>query len=548
MKLNADIANQSDGGQWSPGFLLQRKCDCGNHAMSGSCDDCAKKKGTLQRKSSSGFESSAAPSIVHEVLRSNGQPLDTATRGFMEPRFGHDFSQVRVHTDEKAADSARAVDSLAYTVGRNIVFAAGQYRPATAAGRRLVGHELTHVVQQGRTGATNLSSSRLEIDNPRDTAEQEAESVASRLTDTQSIRPVISAAASLQGAPAGVIQRTPAAPTYGGVTGTRDLSKLRIDPVPDLDQSKFVAPLDVHAHVVDPAIVHFTWMLYDPTDNMIAGFSTLPGKPTSTTMVFTLKPSHFAGAGFIEGKYILRLSGLNAKHQPIVYADRDITVVKADLTTGTALPTTYGKLTFTKYMSTDANPPGTPNYVVDVELTFLPDNKVVCDDVTYIQALESLDDTGKSQHRFSSAEKEARQTPLAWSIDQLAGVPSPYYIMSPDPKTGAIVDIAGYGKAGKGGAAPKPATLSDAPQWNKATHDKFETCAMCRSGINKGQVYGCATWGFTVNTKGKVTLQPRSFHQTPSNQFKEATDAWNTWRTSMAAAKRPDEVPVLKKP
>jgi hypothetical protein len=177
----------------------------------------------------------------------------------------------------------------------------------------------------------------------------------------------------------------------------------------------------------------------------------------------------------------------------------------------------------------------------------MPDAKVVCDDVTYIQALESLDDTGKSQHRFSSAEKEARQTPLAWSIDQLAGVPSPYYIVSKNPQ-GTFSDIAGYGKAGKGGPAPKEATLSDAPEWSKATHDKFETCAMCRSGANKGQVYGCATWGFTVDTAGKVTLQPRSFRQTPSDQFREATDAWNTWRTTVAAAKRPSEVPGLKNP
>jgi hypothetical protein len=67
----------------------------------------------------------------------------------MEPRFGHDFSQVRVHTDARAAASAAAVDSAAYSVGRNVVFGAGQYAPGTTSGRRLLGHELTHVVQQG---------------------------------------------------------------------------------------------------------------------------------------------------------------------------------------------------------------------------------------------------------------------------------------------------------------------------------------------------------------------------------------------------------------
>jgi hypothetical protein len=87
---------------------------------------------------------------VHEALRSPGQPLDAETRAFMEPRFGHDFSRVRVHTDSVAAASARAVNALAYTVERDIVFAQRQYEPTTTLGQRLIAHELTHVVQQGQ--------------------------------------------------------------------------------------------------------------------------------------------------------------------------------------------------------------------------------------------------------------------------------------------------------------------------------------------------------------------------------------------------------------
>lgn len=89
-----------------------------------------------------------APPIVHEVLSSPGRPLDAAAKAFFAPRFGHDFSQVRVHTDAAAAQSARAVDASAYTVGRDIVFASGKYEPATDNGRRLLAHELTHVAQQ----------------------------------------------------------------------------------------------------------------------------------------------------------------------------------------------------------------------------------------------------------------------------------------------------------------------------------------------------------------------------------------------------------------
>jgi hypothetical protein len=106
-----------------------------------------------RRLETSDSKPTAVPAIVHEVLRSAGESLDPATRAFMEPRFGHDFSQVRVHTDSKAAESARDLDANAYTVGRNIVFGADQFRPETRAGRRLLTHELTHVVQQ-RLGPT----------------------------------------------------------------------------------------------------------------------------------------------------------------------------------------------------------------------------------------------------------------------------------------------------------------------------------------------------------------------------------------------------------
>lgn len=106
----------------------------------------------LHRVSSGASETDTAPSIVHDVLRSPGRPLDSATRNFMEPRFGQDFSGVRVHSDARAAESARAVNALAYTVGSDIVFDQGQLA-ANPAGNRLLAHELSHVVQQ--TGGSN---------------------------------------------------------------------------------------------------------------------------------------------------------------------------------------------------------------------------------------------------------------------------------------------------------------------------------------------------------------------------------------------------------
>ncbi len=89
-----------------------------------------------------------APRMVHDVLNSPGQPLDPPTRAFFEPRFGHDFSHVRVHADTKAVESARAVNALAYTVGQHIVLDAGRTQIGSPTGRALLAHELSHSIQQ----------------------------------------------------------------------------------------------------------------------------------------------------------------------------------------------------------------------------------------------------------------------------------------------------------------------------------------------------------------------------------------------------------------
>src|SRR5262249_50315962 len=127
---------------------VQRTCACGGVAgPDGECEACKAQRLGLQRKSDS-VAGTQAPASVHETIHAPGQALDPATRAFMEPRFGHDFGGVRVHTDSMAAESARAVNAMAYTVGNNIVFGAGQFAPSTHAGRQLLAHELAHTVQQ----------------------------------------------------------------------------------------------------------------------------------------------------------------------------------------------------------------------------------------------------------------------------------------------------------------------------------------------------------------------------------------------------------------
>ena len=90
----------------------------------------------------------AAPPSVHEIVRSPGLPLDAATRAFFEPRFRYDFSQVRVHADDYAKESARAINALAYTSGQHLVFGENRYPPSESSSRHLIAHELAHFVQQ----------------------------------------------------------------------------------------------------------------------------------------------------------------------------------------------------------------------------------------------------------------------------------------------------------------------------------------------------------------------------------------------------------------
>jgi hypothetical protein len=207
---------------------LQRKCACGQHTITGgACAACGQAR--LQRAPRDAARvNHEAPPIVHDVLRSSGQPLDAATRAFMEPRLGHDFSHVRVHSDAQAAESARAVNALAYTVGPQLVFATGQYSPQSTAGRGLIAHELTHVVQQqAATGSQSGSISH----EANDAAEHEADQVAGGIST--GARPIVGRnqiALQRNGRKADAIPQLPAwTPAQLGVIQTQ-LKKLGLYP------------------------------------------------------------------------------------------------------------------------------------------------------------------------------------------------------------------------------------------------------------------------------------------------------------------------------
>jgi hypothetical protein len=120
--------------------------------VSRRCSACEKEEaeGTIQpnQVAPPKADITEAPDIVSEVVRSTGQPLDTASRAFFDSRFGYDFSRVRVHTDSQAAEAVRTVGALAFTVSNHIVFG-DVSRPHQASQYGLLAHELAHVVQQG---------------------------------------------------------------------------------------------------------------------------------------------------------------------------------------------------------------------------------------------------------------------------------------------------------------------------------------------------------------------------------------------------------------
>ena len=136
-----------------PESQVQRSCVCG-----GGCPRCRTNQlnqghGHLQTSKyphTNDVSTVESTAEIDNAVHSSGRSLDAETKAFMETRFDHDFSQVRIHTDSQAANSAKALNAKAYTFGQNVIFGAGRYAPGTHDGKRLLAHELTHVVQQKR--------------------------------------------------------------------------------------------------------------------------------------------------------------------------------------------------------------------------------------------------------------------------------------------------------------------------------------------------------------------------------------------------------------
>jgi hypothetical protein len=175
-------------------------------ALSGRLD-AAGSKGMLDLQRAVGNSAATAAvqadaeeqSPVHDVIASPGAPLDKDVRQDMEGRLGHDFSDVRVHTDSAAEASAKSVGAHAYTVGTHIAFQRSAYDPSSTAGRTTLAHELTHVVQQ-RNGPVDgtPAAGGVSVSDPSDRFEREAAANADRVMSAQA--PVQTAAVGAAGA------------------------------------------------------------------------------------------------------------------------------------------------------------------------------------------------------------------------------------------------------------------------------------------------------------------------------------------------------------
>jgi Domain of unknown function (DUF4157) len=139
---------------------VMRMPEAGRSAAGGDLERAGGQNAPMQvqmRRAEANDGGAAAPPIVREVLRSPGQPLDAPMRAFMEPRFGRDFGHVRVHTGAQAAEAARAINAVAYTLGNHVVLGSAPFTPGTREQKAVLAHELAHVIQDGKNIAQRQS-------------------------------------------------------------------------------------------------------------------------------------------------------------------------------------------------------------------------------------------------------------------------------------------------------------------------------------------------------------------------------------------------------
>lgn len=462
----------------------QRGCNCG-----GTCGKCSAPR---------------APRSVHDALRTPGRPLDDRAR--FESRFNTDFTRVRVHHDRR---SNADVDARAYTVGNHIVF-------GETPSHDVLAHELSHVVHQRH--APHASLQRLPNGGVQDPVHHGL--VEEFRGDFGTTDDMLS--------DADIKYRS----------GPReDLTRLRVDALPDMTRAAFT-PRDVRPHVNDTSVVSLSWQLIGPDSRIRRSMATTSRDADALTRPFRLESSDFSGASFQEGLYHLTCTANDASGWARLRTRRDFRMLSGDYSGSLR---THGAFNFTRYDKTDAPAPG-GRYYIFTRLEFDPHPSVTCSQIGWIQTVQSLTPTGEANP--SRADLGARSTAVSWAIDRKAGPPSPFYGTWTNAATGNIEMPEGFGHFT--GPTHPETELRDRPNAQREQQRRFESCAVCRSGGTAGEFYGCATWGYTADANGRVTLHPRSFADAPTEEFIEARQMWNQWRETLPAASRPEAAPELR--
>lgn len=536
LHVTPDSSNQS-GLRLLGGEIVQRECACG-----GVCPRCQAMALDGARLSHPGDPSEreaervadrmtqmpapraqAAPSISRLALpgergdapsaagRGGGQVLPDRVRSYFEPRFGHDFGQVRVHDGPEASRLARSLQARAFTVGRDIYFGRGQYAPDVSDGRRRLAHELTHVVQQ-----------------------RAADRIAGRAPWAAPTQPRIGGAGGAFVQRQAILKDAPAdlpcnlAPNVAPPTGTRiqftvagtALSKAEMAKIDafakswaagDVLVAGFASPegpQDLNwrlscgraqtvgkrlmAKGVPAANIHF-WA-YGETN----AFSTKSLPPNRRVVISTVAAPTLSPAG---------KKAAPAAKAPPPSAAGNFGLWRVEQTIADGSVTKAGA--------------GAGRYKSVVAITFAPEAKTVeCKEIAFVQALQILNKAKKNPDPRVFTQN--RMTKTGWAVDRLNHRKYGWYGYNNKGKpTGTV----------KPGSAPKPLTnawMHDTPGWNQPSVTwNFETCAICKSGTQANQIYGALTWGFSADVKNKLTKhRPMEFAR-PSTEFTAAAKQWN---------------------
>jgi len=451
----------------------------------------------VQTKSADSGAMSASTALESRLnsKKGQGQPLPESARQSMSQVFGTDFSGVKVHTDNESVQMNRELGAKAFTHGSDIYFNAGEYSPESGEGKRLLGHELTHVVQQGKEEMCRVSQTTRNI------------------------------------------QRKIEKPTDDkGNIISQNHKKIIIEPIPDFLSSDVDAVnKKIKVSIGERAnITKVDWHLFDPREESIQG-----SHDFSIEQFYPFHPMLFS----LEGRYVLRCIGYDNAGTAVAFADRNFNVFKSDSDQGDS---PYGEFIFEEYRIL----PKEENRLMEVKIKFIPKESISnSKQIGFIQNVRVLNEIGRA--KFGGGEMNDRKTKSDWTIDRFQEEYSPFF--------GAISELQGgdnnirmpvtnskgepaYFSFGKGGAIPQPAKMHDRP--NVIGVLSFETCAIAR---DTGEVFGCVTWGYSASSEEDVKLMPRGYHSKPSQYFQEAADYWNKWAKNRETLKDKRElIPELK--